>query len=339
MLSREMKPSKSSARDPLDNPYVADKLQKFQDVHAATEALMDRSYSENLEDEGKKPTRVRAKARNPGPRTETEKRKYYRSKRLRPKAISQPEFFTLAEVAKRLEFESEKSILRLIKAGKLAARKKVLGRKRRWLIDSVDLNRYKILSSSKRLVERVPTLEGRKSQWRASVKCYPAWGEERLEKLSQYRLTVSIADFCRFACQRFQSEEEYEEIRSEIRARLPGKPEDFAVRFEFTPKEVDQTLMRIIKSIRPPKLRGEEWTKAQIVSLRFEALEHLKKTALPSLSRAKHGWESYLGKSVKNFYIDKTRKCNRADMLLDDLSYTDALDAVAYQGWKERSDS
>jgi hypothetical protein len=252
--------------------------------------------------------------------------------------VSQPDFFTLAEAAKRLDFESEKSILRLIEAGKLAAHKGVLGRKRRWLIDPTELTRYEILSSRfKRLVERVPTLQGRKNRWRTSVKCYPAWGVQTLESLPQYRLKVSIGDFWRFACQRFESERDYEAIRSEIRARLRGKPEDFAVRFEFNAKEVDQTLMRIVKSIRPPKLRSEEWSKAQVLSLQFEALEHLKRTVLPSLWRAEHGWDSYLGKSVKNFYIEKSRKSNRPEMLLDDLAYTEVLDAVAYQGWKENS--
>jgi hypothetical protein len=239
-----------------------------------------------------------------------------------------------------LDFESEKSILRLIEAGKLAAHRGVLGGKRRWLIDPTELTRYEILSSRfKRLVERVPTLQGRKNRWRTSVKCYPAWGEQTLESLPQYRLTVSISDFRRFACQRFESERDYEAIRSEIRVRLRGKPEDFAVRFEFNAKEVDQTLMRIVKSIRPPKLRGEEWSKAQVLSLQFEALEHLKRSALSSLWRSRNGWDSYLGKSVKNFYIDMARKSTRLDVPLADLADRDVLSEIAYQAWEEKSRS
>jgi hypothetical protein len=234
--------------------------------------------------------RDRVKARNPGPRTGDEKRRFYRARRLRAKATSQPEFFTLAEAAKHLEFESEKSVLRLIKAGKLPARKQPFRRKRRWLINPADLNRYKIITNMKRLVERVPILEGKKSQWRTTVKCYPSWGEESLETLPEYQLTVSIADFWRFACRRFKSERAYEAIRCEIRARLRTKPKDFAVRFRFDRKEVEQTLMDIVKTIRPPNLRGEEWSKAQVLSFQFEALTHLKKTALPSLWRAAHGW-------------------------------------------------
>ncbi len=324
--------SKIPRTDPLENPYIARKLAELQSN------LLDRLHSESLEVGGKKRETVRITERKPGPRTEEEKRKFYRVRRLRPKAMPQPEFYTLAEAAKRLEFESEKSVLRLIKADKLAAHKGVSDRKRRWLIDPAELTRYQILSSRfKRLVERVPTLEGEKSQWRMSVKYYPAWSEQTLESLPQYRLTVSIDDFWRFACQRFKSERDYEAIRCEIRARLPGQPEDFAVRFEFDAKEVDQILLHIVKSIRPPKLLGEEWNKAQVLSLQFEALEHLKRTALPSLWRAKHGWDSYLGKSVKNFYIDKARKCNRPEMLLADLADRDVLSDLAYHDWEENS--
>ena len=102
-------------------------------------------------------------------------------------------------------------------------------------------------------------------------------------------------------------------------------------------KEVDQTLMRIVKSIRPPKLRGEVWSIAQVMSLQYEAFEHLKRTALPSLWRAEHDWESYLGKSVINFYIDKCRKSNRIDVPLAGLADRDILSEVAYRDWEEDS--
>jgi len=323
--------------DPLENPYIARKLAKLQSSHVETENLMDSLHNEALEAEGKRRERVRVTAKKPGPRTEAEKRRFYRAKRSQPKSKPLPDFFTLAEAAKLLEFESEKSVLRLIKAGKLTARKGVSGGKRRWLIEPVDLTRYQILSgSSKRLVELVPPL-GEKHQWRTSVKCYPAWDEQTPTSLPQYQLMVSINDFWRFTCQRFKSERNYEAIRREIRARLPGKPEDFAIRFKFNAKEIDQTLMRIVKSICPPKLHGEEWSKAQVLSLQFEALEHLKRTALPSLWRAKHGWESYLGKSVKNFYIDKVRKSKRLDVPLAELADRDVLSEVAYQSWEEDS--
>ncbi len=298
---------------------------------------MDRLHDEALEAEGKRQERFRTTARRPGPRTEEEKRKYYRARRLRSKPLPQPEFFSLDQAAIKLGYKSEKTVTRLIKAGKLTARKKVSGGKLRWLINAAELTRYQILSSDfKRLVELVPPLE-KKRQWCTNVKCFPAWGEQMLESLPQCRLTVSIADFWRFACQRFKSKKDYEAIRREIRDRLPGKPEDFAVRFELSAKEVDQTLMRIVKSIRPPKLRSEEWSKAQVLSLQFEALEHLKRTALPSLWRAKHGWDSYLGKSVKNFYIDKFRESNRLDVPLADLADRDVLSEVAYQSWEEDS--
>ena len=163
MSSRKTPQSKTNRPDPLDNPYIAQKLAKLQSVHEETENLMDRLHNESLKAEGKQREKVRVKARNPGPRTEAEKRKFYRAKRSQPKAKPHPDSFTLAEAAKQLDFESEKSVWRLIKAGKLAARKGVSGRKLRWLVDPSELNRYQILSRSKRLVERVPTLEGKKA--------------------------------------------------------------------------------------------------------------------------------------------------------------------------------
>ena len=248
-----------------------------------------------------------------------------------------PNCFTLAEAAKRLEFESERSVLRLIKAGKLIARKEVSGGKRRWLIDPVEFNRYRLISTHyKRLVELVPTLD-KKSQKRMNFYCYSAWGKQTPASLPQYRLIVTIDDFWRFTCQKFKSERDYEAIRCEIRARLPEKTQDFAIQFEFDAKEVDKTLKRIVKSICPPKLRGEVWNNDQVMSLQFEALEHLKRTALPSLWRAKHGWESYLGKSVKNFYIDKFRKSNRIDLPLADLADRDILSEADYRAWEEDS--
>jgi hypothetical protein len=92
--------AKTSSADPLDHPYLASKLTKLQGVHERTEKLMDKLYQENLEAGGKKPERLRATAKNPGPRTEQEKRKAFRAWRLPPKPKTEPEFFTLAEAAK-----------------------------------------------------------------------------------------------------------------------------------------------------------------------------------------------------------------------------------------------
>ncbi len=301
--------------------------------------LLDRLHNKAPEAEGKQRERVRTTARKPVPRTEAEKKRFYRAKLSQQKAKPQPEFFTLAEAAKRLGFESERSVLRLIKAGNLIARKEVFGGKRRWLIDPVELNRYRLISTHyERLVELVPTLD-KKSQKRTSLKCYSAWGKQTPSSLPQYRLIVTIDDFWRFTCQKFKSERDYEAIRCEIRSRLPEKVQDFAILFEFDANEVDQTLKRLVKSICPPKLRGEVWSEAQVMSIQYEALEHLKRTALPSLWRAEHGWESYLGKSVKNFYIDKCRKSNRIDVPLADLADRDILSEASYPDWEEDLDN
>jgi hypothetical protein len=74
-MSRDKKPrSKSSGSYPLENPHIANKLAKLQFVHEHTEKLIDRWSQESLKAGRKKPTGVRAKARKPGPRTDSLKR-------------------------------------------------------------------------------------------------------------------------------------------------------------------------------------------------------------------------------------------------------------------------
>src|SRR5687767_5196251 len=99
MLSQKKPQSKRSRTDPLENPYIAAKLAKLQSAHVETENRMDRLYNERLEVEGKQRERVRVTPRKRGPRTEEENRKFYRARRLRPKAKPQPEFFPLDEAA------------------------------------------------------------------------------------------------------------------------------------------------------------------------------------------------------------------------------------------------
>ena len=74
-----------------------------------------------------------------------ERQKADRTSRLPPKPKVEPEFFTLGEAAKYLQFESEKSVVRLIKAGKLDAQKGVVRGKKRWVITRVNLNRYRLI--------------------------------------------------------------------------------------------------------------------------------------------------------------------------------------------------
>jgi len=326
-----------SRTDPLDNPYIASKLQKLQGVHEHTEKLMDKWHQENLEAEGKRPERVRVTARKPGPRTEEEKRKFYRARRVRPKANPQPEFFTLAEAAEQLEYKSDKSVWRLVKVGKLEAELRVHDGKRRWVIDRVDLNRYRLIEGNwlKRQEGPVPTLDGAKGRQLGHIIVYCEGGKESPARRPRYSLTVSIEEYWRFVCKKLKSKQEYETVRDEIRARLPGKPgkpRHFEIQYKFKAKEVDKTLMEIVKSVRPYRLRGEEWSKRQIMSLQFDALEHLKKNVLPSLRNADRDWISYFRQSVKNFYKDKYRKSKHP---LNQLADQDLLsDAAALQNWK-----
>jgi excisionase family DNA binding protein len=231
--------------DSLDHPYLANKLTKLQGVHERTEKLMDKLYQENLEAEGKRPERLRATAKNPSPRTEQEKRKAFRARRLPPKPKTEPGFFTLAEAAKYLQCKSEKTVVRLIHAGKFENAKKVVFQgKKRWLIKRVDLNRYRHIEDNWlwRQTGSVPTLDGAKAQQLGHVFVY---GNPPIHA-PIYLLTVSIEEFWRFVCRRRKTQDDYEAVKAEIRARLPGgKPTNFRVRYQFNRKETDRFLTRM----------------------------------------------------------------------------------------------
>ena len=294
-----------SRTDPLDTPYIADKLAKLQGVHEYTENLMNHLRQEKLAADGKRPERVRVTAKKPGPRTEEEKRKFYRARRLRPKAKPQPEFFTLAEAKDQLGFDSEKSVRRLIDAGKLDARKTVVSGKRRWVVDRVDINRYRLIERGwlKRQFSSVPPVEGYYGDL-GTIHVYYRWGQTRgnSDRLRTYSLAVSIEDFWRFVCKVNETKVEYESVKAELQTRLPEKQENFQIRFAFN-EQAQATLKRIIESVPPLLIRGEDSN-----VLKCLALEHLIQVTLPSLRRAKRSWFSYLRQSVRNFYKDKTRQ-------------------------------
>jgi hypothetical protein len=248
------------------------------------------------------------------------------------------EYLTLDEAAEYLGFESEKSVRRLIKASKLDAELQIVKGKRRWMVSRVHLNRYRLIESNwlKRQVGGVPTFDPAEGQNLGRIFVYGEWGKPSPPRPVQCSLTVSIEDFWRFCCREFKDQHEYETIKTEIRERLPGKPKIFAVRFQFNEKEINRVLTRIINTVPPYRLPAEEWNNQQKISLRFDALEHLKKHTLPALKNAKRGWVSYLRESVKNFYRDRYRKSKRLDIPLSQLADQDLLsDAIEYRRWKE----
>ncbi len=308
MSSRKTPQSKTNRTDPLENPYIARKLAKLQSVHVETENLMDRLYNESLEAQGKQRERVRVTARKPGPRTEEEKRKFYRAKRLRPKAMPQPEFFTLDQAAVKLGYESGRSVKRLINSGELEAEYRVHDGKRRLMMNRVDLNRYVILADRwfQTQFGPVPTLQGQGDF--GVVFVYGPWKKEESARLPRYTLTVAIEEFWHFACKPYESESDYESIKTALRARIRGAPEDFEVRYTFDDRAL-VTLKRIIGFTwkkRPYHLVG--LSRSELFA---EALSHLQLKVLPHLRRVKRGWVAYLSKSVGNFFKDKAREDNR----------------------------
>jgi hypothetical protein len=240
MSSRKKPRSKTSRTDPLENPYIAAKLAKLQS------ALMDHLRKESLKAEGKKQERVQVTPRKPGPRTEEEKRKFYRVRRLRPKAMSsQPEFFTFDQAAVKLGYESGKSVKRLINSGKLEAEFRVHDGKRRLMINRVNLNRYMLFAD--RWIQTqfgaVPTLHGQGDF--GVVFVYGPWQKEASARLPRYTLTVTIEEFWQFACKPYESETHYESIKTALRKRVRGVREDFQVRYLFDTRSL-ATLKRII---------------------------------------------------------------------------------------------
>lgn len=351
MPSREKQHSKSSARDPLDTPYITDKLQKLQGVHAATEALMDRLHNESLNAEGKQRERVRTKARKPGPRTEVEKRKFYRAKRLRPKAMPQPEFFTLEQAAVKLGYETRKSVKRLINSGELEAEYRVHAGKRRLMINRVNLNRYVIFADRwfQTQFGPVPTLQGQGEF--GVVFVYGPWKKEASARLPRYTLTVTIEEFWQFACKSYESQSDYESIKTALRKRVRGASEDFQVRYVFDHRAL-ASLKRIIGFTwkeRPYYLEGLSRR-----DLFAEALSHLQLKALPNLRRAEDHWVAYFCQIVRNFFKDKWRQDNRLfphinasvdvdrlteiDNISDPLDYSKAQRANARAGKGKKPD-
>jgi hypothetical protein len=150
-----------------------------------------------------------------------------------------------------------------------------------------------------------------------------------------YPLTVSIEEFWRFVCRRRKAQYAYEAVKAEIRARLPERPTNFRVRYRFNKKETDRFLARIVKTVYPLRWCSEEWSRHQTISLQYNALEHLKKTVLPSLRGANRDLISYLRRSVKNFYKDRYRKNKRVPIPQSQLDDQDRpSDTADFQNWK-----
>ena len=325
-MSSGKKPLPKANRIGLDNPYIAAKLAKLQSVHVETENLMDRWHKEFLEADGKLRERVRVKARKPGPRTEEEKRKFFRARRLRPKAIPQPEFFTLDQAAVKLGYKSEKSIRRLIRAGKLEAHSRMHDGKRRLMISRVDLNRYVIIAERRVPYSAVPTIDGRNL---VGVVVYGPWQKDASARLPTFTLDVTIEEFWHYACKPIESERRYQSVKKALRTKIGRAPEDFQVCFTFDDRALTslKTIIRYTWSKRPYYLKG--LTKTELFA---ESLSHLLLKVLPNLNLAKRDWVSYLCNSVRNFFKDKAREDNRifshVDALVDVEELTD-LDSIS----------
>lgn len=229
--------------------------------------------------------------------------------------------FSLSEAASRLGV-SERTILRLIRSGKLIAEKRPHAGKRRWIIEEWAIARFKLLEWLDRQMSDVPPPQGYEGHFGA-VFVYGKWGEETTayRRLPCYELTVSLDELWRYAYKPRSTREEYEARKSEIRTRLPGRPEDFEVRFRLDDKTIS-ALMAIVNSVRPPIVAG-----LPVRELKADALTHLVQKTLPNLRRVRRDLRAYLRRAVRNYYNDRLREMKRSRKYLQaDISDVADLD-------------
>lgn len=285
-----------STQDSLDNSYLADKLQKLQAVHERTEKLADERYREILEAQGKQPERVRVKAKNPGPRTEQEKRERYGAA---PKT-GREDLLSVEEVADKLEV-TERTVWNLIGDGRLA-HEKIKGRI--W-ISQVDLTRYRIMSEESHVHHAFSSYPSESAAGFHKTVAFGPWGET-LRELQERELEINLEDWWEFAVRSIPNKSTYDKLRQKIRNRMgPDAPEFFTVRFKIDQSSLARTLSEIVSKVKPPKLPLLDEQQLQSA-----AIEHLIDHALLRLSRSQENPIGYLTQAVKRFYLDVARKAH-----------------------------
>jgi hypothetical protein len=285
------KPPKVSTRDPLNNPYIADKFQALQSVHENTEKLMDEWHREILEAKGERPERVPVKPKNPGPRTEREKRKRYGT----APRTSRGDLLSIREVADKLEV-TERTVWNLIGDGRLA-HEKIKGRV--W-ISQVDLNRYRIMYKESHLQHAFSRYPSESAAGFRKTVAFGPWGEKLLVNFKSVNLEINLEDWWEFAVKSIPDKSTYDKLRQKIRNRIgPDAPEFFAVSFKIDQCDLARTLSNVVSKVKPPKLPLLD--KQQLQSA---AMEHLIDHTLLRLSRSRENPIGYLTWAVKNFYLD-----------------------------------
>jgi Helix-turn-helix domain len=234
---------------------------------------------------------------------------------------------TLAEAAEELRI-SQKTVTRLILSGKLTAEKRRVkdGKRRgrrRWIIDRVHLNRYRLIHGGWNDQRGpVPSLDGFEENF-GWIRVYGQWGQRPYsqDRLITHTVAVSIDEFWQLACVWPSSEAEYEDQKERIRVKLPGRPETFQVRFVFN-QSAQKELERLVRIAKCPQLGS-----ISPEELQKEAFMHVVLKVLPHLVRIKKNWRAYIVTSVKRFYIDKARAAKKLDPLnyLADAAESDNL--------------
>jgi Helix-turn-helix domain len=238
---------KVSTRDPLDNPYLADKLQKLQAVHERTEKLADEQYQKILEAQGKRPERARVTPKNRGPRTEQEKRKRYGPA---PKTGGE-DLLSVEEVADKLEV-TERTVWNLIGSKRLAPTP-IKGRT--W-ISQVDLARYRIMFEESHVQHAFSRYPSESAAGFHKPVAFGPWGET-LRELQERELKINLEDWWEFAVRSrsIPNKSTYDKLRQKIRNRMgPDAPEFFTVRFKIDQSSLARTLSEIVSKVKPPKL-------------------------------------------------------------------------------------
>ncbi len=283
--------AKSSRADPLDNPYIADKLQKLQGVHEHSEKLMDKWHQENLEAEGRKPERVRRKARNPGPRL--------KQKTLKPNKL-RADLLSVDEVAERLDL-TERTVWNLIKRGQLCP-EKIKGRT--W-ISAAELGRYKLIFDDSYLTDAFSIVPSEYAPGFVKEVAFGRWGEPSDARLPQIELEVDLEEWWSLAIDPVATKADCEKRRQRIRDRVgPAAPEFFSVLFKINEAALSRTINQAVDSVPVPRrpIPKED--------LQGDARKHLIERVLPDLRGVERNPWTYLRKAVRNYYTDCARKSN-----------------------------
>jgi excisionase family DNA binding protein len=224
---------------------------------------------------------------------------------------STPEELSLEQVAHLLGY-NVKTVRRHIKAKKLRARlrggKYRVHRSDVWhvLYDRHDIcgRRCLGIQRSARLRDFKISEKDHAERW-----VFEDWGQpETCEELPVFDLTLDVTEIRRVirALRREKNQQDYEELRNELRDRIQSEhgqaPHRFIVVLKLDDAKSYELYRRIFRIVKGrPRIPG-----VALEDLEADAIQHLSIKAMPHIVRARNV-EAYLAKALRNLYADKLR--------------------------------